>query len=124
MKVMVLTPYLPHARVGHGGGTAVRDVVRALARLHEVLVFSLLRPGEENRVADVRALGAEVVTAPFLDRAAAGGDRARLVAARTAAWMRSRRSGYPFYVEKYRSAALARALVSAADAFAPDAVQV
>ncbi len=23
MKVMVLSPYLPHARVGHGGGTAV-----------------------------------------------------------------------------------------------------
>ena len=27
MRIMVVTPYLPHRRVGHGGGTAVRDLI-------------------------------------------------------------------------------------------------
>ncbi|MFN2371782.1 MAG: glycosyltransferase family 4 protein [Candidatus Krumholzibacteriia bacterium] len=124
MKVMVLTPYLPHARVGHGGGTAVRGLVRTLSRRHRVLVVSLLRPGEADAVADVAALGAEVVTVPFADAGARGAARLALYAGRAAAWLRSRRSGYPLYVEKYRTAAVARQVVAATERFAPDAVQV
>ena len=123
MKVMVLTPYLPHARVGHGGGTAVRDLVRALARSHRVQVVSLLRPGEAGLEAEVEALGAGVVTIPFLDRGARGPDRLTLLASRGAAWWRSRRSGYPLYVQKYHTPALAGLVIAAAEAFAPDAIQ-
>ena len=124
MNVMVLTPYLPHARVGHGGGTAVRDLVRALARSHHVLVVSLLRPGEAGLETEVEALGAGVVTIPFLDRDARGADRLALLASRGAAWWRSRRSGYPLYVQKYHTPALAGRVLAAAEAFAPDAIQV
>ncbi|MBE0564342.1 MAG: hypothetical protein IH621_00140, partial [Krumholzibacteria bacterium] len=84
MKIMVLTPYLPHARVGHGGGTAVRDLVRALSRRHRVLVVSLLRPGEAAAVGEVEALGAEVTTIPFADRSVRGAGRLGLVTARGA----------------------------------------
>ena len=124
MNVMVLTPYLPHARVGHGGGTAVRDLVRALARSHEVLVVSLLRPGETGLETEVEALGARVVTIPFLDDGARGLDRLALLAARGGAWGRALRSGYPLYVQKYRTRAIARRVIAAAEAFAPDAIQV
>jgi glycosyltransferase involved in cell wall biosynthesis len=124
MRIMVLTPYLPHARVGHGGGTAVRDLVRSLARHHDVLVFALLRPGESGRVSDVRSLGVRVETAPFLDRNAGGKARPALIAARAAAWLRSRRSGFPVYVEKYRTVELAGRVLAAAESFAPDAIQI
>lgn len=123
MNVMVLTPYLPHARVGHGGGTAVRDLVRALARSHNVLVVSLLRPGEAGLEAEVEALGARVTAIPFVDDGARGLDRLSLLAARGAAWGRSLRSGYPLYVEKYRTRAIARQVIAAAKAFTPDAIQ-
>ncbi|HPF71164.1 MAG TPA: glycosyltransferase family 4 protein [Candidatus Krumholzibacteria bacterium] len=124
MNVMVLTPYLPHARVGHGGGTAVRDLVRALARSHRVRVVALMRPGEQARLDDVRALGAELNVIPYLDGTARGPELAALVAARGAAWVRSRRSGYPAYVQKYRTGDLARRVVAAARDFRPDAIQV
>jgi glycosyltransferase involved in cell wall biosynthesis len=124
MNVMVLPPPRPPAPGGHGGGTAVRDLVRTLARTHRVLLLSLLRPGEEAHLDDVRALGAEVGTIPFLDGTAAGADRASLLVDRGRAWIRSRRSGYPLYVEKYHTAAISRAVLAAAEDFAPDAIQV
>ncbi len=65
MRVLVLTPYLPHAKVGHGGGTAVRDLVRHLARDHEVLLVALVRPGEENLVDEVKELGVAIVMDDF-----------------------------------------------------------
>jgi glycosyltransferase involved in cell wall biosynthesis len=124
VRIVVLTPYLPHARVGHGGGTAVRDLVTHLARLHEVRVISLLRPGESDRLSDVTALGATVTPLVFLDEQVAARERARLAAQRGAAWFRSLRSGYPLYVEKYGSPRLARDVVRAVAEYAPDAVQV
>ncbi len=68
MKILILSPYLPHATVGHGGGSAVRDLITHLARQHEVLLLSLLRPGEEIKIAEVEALGVRVKGLPFSDR--------------------------------------------------------
>ena len=124
MKVMVVTPYLPHRRVGHGGGTAVRDLVTWLSRRHEVLVASLLRPGEEDLVDEVSELGARVATIPFRDAASRGRERLPLLADRAGAWLRSRRSGYPLYVEKYWSPGRSRTLRNMMREFAPDAVQI
>lgn len=124
MKVMVLTPYLPHRRVGHGGGTAVRDLVTWLARQHTVMVVSLVRPGEETLLGEVEELGAEVRGLPFIDQAASGPDRARLVLRRLSAAGRSVFSGYPFYMEKYADARLAGLVRQAVQDFQPDAVQI
>ena len=124
MKILVLTPYLPHRRVGHGGGTAVRDLVAYLTRRHEVLLVSLVRPGESELVGEVAELGAAVIAIPFADRRVRGLARAGLLNDRARAVGRSLVSGYPTYVEKYGSAVLARAVVDAARRFAPDAVQV
>jgi len=123
MRIMVVTPYLPHRRVGHGGGTAVRDLATWLARRHEVLVASLLRPGEENLSGEVAALGVQVETMPFRDARARGASRLFLASDRFRAWLRARRSGYPLYVEKYHSAATVRWLAGLVHDFAPDAIQ-
>jgi glycosyltransferase involved in cell wall biosynthesis len=124
MRVLVLTPYLPHRRVGHGGGTAVRDLLAWLARRHEVTAACLIRPGEADLVDDVRALGVAVEPLLFADRAAAGTARAPLLRDRAAAAGRALVSGYPFYVEKYWTPALAAHLRTVVDRCRPEVVQV
>jgi glycosyltransferase involved in cell wall biosynthesis len=121
---MVLSPYLPHRRVGHGGGTAVRGLVRHLARRHDVALVSLVRPGEDGLVPGVRELGAEVIPLPYRDRRSRGAGRLALAGQRARAWLRSRRSGYPYYVEKYWSRRLERQVLDAVATLRPDAVQV
>jgi glycosyltransferase involved in cell wall biosynthesis len=123
VKIMVVTPYLPHRRVGHGGGTAVRDLVTWLARRHEVLVASFERPGEDGLASEVAELGARVATWPFRDARTAGPARLLLAGDRLRALLRARRSGFPHYVEKYHSPAAERWLAGLVREFAPDAVQ-
>ncbi|MCP4292900.1 MAG: glycosyltransferase family 4 protein [bacterium] len=124
MKIMVLTPYLPHRRVGHGGGTAVRDLVKHLALNHEVLVASLIRPDEENLIEDVESLGVQVAKLPFLDTNSRGSDRLRLLANRVSANLRSLFSGFPAYVEKYWHKNTSQLLIKTITEFQPDAIQV
>ncbi len=124
MKIMVLTPYLPHSRVGHGGGTAVRDLVRHLARDHEVLLTAFLRPGEQARISEVEELGVRVAPLPFADQQARGLSRLRLLGGRMGSGLRSLRTGYPQYVEKYWSPTLSRRLRRLVEDFQPEAIQV
>ncbi len=124
MKVMVLTPYLPHRKVGHGGGTAVRDLVTWLARDHQVLVVSLLREGEGELLGEVRDLGVKVVGIPFRDRNTRGLSRLLLAADRGVAAAASLISGHPFYIRKYWSPSVARRIRDIVSEFDPDAVQV
>jgi len=120
----VLTPYLPHRRVGHGGGTAVRDLVGHLARRHEVLVVACVRPGEEDLMAEVEALGVRVSSLPFADRGARGLARLGLWGARAGSGLRSLRTGFPLYVEKYWSPGRRARLLRLVEDFSPDAVQI
>lgn len=124
MKILILTPYLPHRRVGHGGGTAVRDLVTGLAKRHEVRVASLVRPGEENLLGEVEELGVSVAPVFFRDQNTRGVARGKFLAGRAIAWGRSVLSGYPSYVEKYWSAELSRQVLAIAADFEPDAIQV
>ncbi len=124
MKILVLTPYLPHRRIGHGGGASVRDLVTWLAKKHEVMVAALVRPGEEDLIGEVEELGVSVAPVEFLDNEASGTARLALMAGRTLAWARSLQSGYPWYVEKYWSPDLSRQVLSIAEDFAPDAIQI
>jgi glycosyltransferase involved in cell wall biosynthesis len=124
MRVLIISPYLPHRSVGHGGGVSVRELTRHLARRHETHLLALLRPGDAGRIDEVAELGVQVHTIPFPDRSASGAHRLPLFVARARAWLRSRKSGYPYYVEKYHSPALSRAVVAVVDRLRPDVVQV
>ncbi len=124
MKVLLLTPYLPHSRVGHGGGTAVRNLVAELARLHDVRVLSLIRPGEATLVPEVESLGVGVTGIPFLDQKARGWRRVELLAHRLPAAGRALTGRYPYYVAKYGAPGLMRKIKAAVHAYAPDIVQV
>ena len=128
MKVMVISPYLPHARVGHGGGTAVRDLVTWLARDHQVLLAALQRPGEQGLEEEVTALAPEgrlqVIPVPFLDNMARGRQRALLVGKRLSAAGKAAVSGYPLYVTKYWSRPLRRRILDLVRDFQPDAIQI
>nr|MEE4268995.1 glycosyltransferase [Candidatus Krumholzibacteria bacterium] len=128
MKVMVLSPYLPHQRVGHGGGTAVRDLVKWLARSHEVLLVTFQRPGEECCVDDVRALDPtgrlQVAPIAFTDNMARGKRRVVLARSRVLAAGRAALTGYPYYVTKYYSRAISRQIRRLVQDFQPDAIQI
>lgn len=128
LKVMVFSPYLPHARVGHGGGTAVRDLVTWLVKKHEVMLVTMLRPGEENFVEEVRHLAPSdrlrVETIPYTDNMARGRRRFSLIRSRTLAAGRSVLSGYPYYVTKYYTRRNSQRLLELIQDFQPDAIQV
>jgi glycosyltransferase involved in cell wall biosynthesis len=124
VRIMVLSPYLPHRRIGHGGGTAVRAFVRHLSRRHDVTLLSLLRPNERELIPEAAELGCQVIPILFLDRQAQGSDRAGLIWDRAGAWRRSLCSGYPAYVQKYWSRSLSRRVIEAVAENRPDAVQI
>ncbi len=124
MKVLVLTPYLPHSRVGHGGGTAVRNLVKALSRLHRVDVVALVRPGEGALLDDVASLGVEVHGIPFVDRGARGYQRVALVTSRLQAAGRAVATRYPLFVAKYGQPSLLRAVAEAVRRIDPDVIQI
>ncbi len=124
MRILVLSPYLPHSDVGHGGGTAVRGLLTYLARHHDVTLASFLRPGEDDLVPEVEALGVQVASLPFLDQQARGMSRLGLLAARAWAAGRSLVSRYPYYVEKYWQPRLSHDLLSLTSRIRPDAIQI
>ncbi len=124
MKIMVFTPYLPHRRVGHGGGVAVRDLIIWLAKKHDLMVVALIRPGEAALVAEVRELGVEVLGIPFADSSVSGLNKIAFFSQRLAAFFRSLRSGYPLYVEKYNRKDLTDVVAKAVQEFQPDAIQI
>jgi len=125
VRILVVTPYLPHANVGHGGGTAVRQLVRALSGRHQVTVLSLKRASDPPGTDLDLGPGVRLETVMFRDRSARGvSDRIGLHLDRVrSAWLASRRR-HPHYVAKYRHAALMARACELVDELAPDVVQV
>jgi len=68
MRVLYVTPFVPHRRVGHGTATVASHVVEHLARRHavEVACFTF-RPEEEELAEELRGSGIPVTTLPFRD---------------------------------------------------------
>lgn len=60
MKILVVTPLLPHSKVLHAGGKAVYWTLLELAREHEVSLLTRLAPDEVGYEGDVEALCHEV----------------------------------------------------------------
>lgn len=60
MKILVVSPYFPHPRSGHGGGTYLYGVVSHLSRLHEVTLISFADKRERKLAEDLRNLSAQL----------------------------------------------------------------
>jgi len=124
VRILVLSPYLPHKNVGHGGGTAVRGLVKYLGQKHNVLLASLLRPGEQKCISDVEQLGIQVAPIPFTDTTSRGNQRASLLISRTSAACRAVASSFPYFVTKYWSRQISARVLDIARGFDPDAIQI
>jgi glycosyltransferase involved in cell wall biosynthesis len=124
MRVTVVSPYLPHPNIAHGGGVAVRGMLRWLAKRHTVTLVPLLRAGEDGLVdATAADLGAKVVPVPFRDARSRGPDFLRVGVSRLGALLRATALGTPYYIEKYASRATVRGVIEAVAASQPEAVQ-
>jgi len=124
MRWLVVSPYLPHARIGHGGGTAVLQVCQALARVHETSLLCFRRESEMGLESELEAAGVKVHTVGFRSDQARGASRLPLVVDRVGRVIAARRHGRPLMVEKYDRQEMHRALDECLGTFQPDVVQV
>ncbi len=115
MRVLLVSPYLPRHDIGHGGGIAMTRLVDGLAERCELTVAAFVRAGEEEAVEALRARCAAVHAVPFLSEHETGlSGRLRLVGSRLLAAGASLLSERPYFVEKYRQAAMRACLTELA----------
>ncbi len=125
MRMLIISPYLPHRHVGHGGGVAIRSMVRHLGQLHETTLISLERSGERGLATAIGAeLGVTVHTIPFLDAGTRGLPRLKLFAGRAAALCNGLAQGHPYYVAKYWSRRISETILEKVVAADPDVIHV
>lgn len=48
MKLLLVSPYLPHPRIGHGGGLVIHNLLRHLGARHRITLLCFLRTAEES----------------------------------------------------------------------------
>ncbi len=104
MRILVLSPYLPHHRIGHGGGISTYKMLVYMAAHHDVTCLCFRRSGEESFAEDLTSRGVRVVPVDFRSDHDSGLDRVALIADRLRCLARSWRSGWPLEVEKYARA--------------------
>jgi glycosyltransferase involved in cell wall biosynthesis len=124
MRWLVISPYLPHPEIGHGGGTAVLQLCCELARHHEVTLLCFQREDEAGRERWLQGQGVEVRALPWRSDQARGLARIGLIADRARVLLAQQRHDRPFMVEKYDRAELRRAVDRLLDERSFDVVQV
>lgn len=124
MRWLVVSPYLPHPAIGHGGGTAVLQLCRALARRHETTLLCYRREDETGLEAHLEGHGVRVHTVDLRSDRASGFARIPLVIDRLACTLRSRLRHRPLMVEKYDRAAMHQRLHQLVREIRPHAIQV
>lgn len=124
MRWLVVSPYLPHPRIGHGGGVCVYQLCRTLAVEHEVALLCFRRAGEEGLERHLEEQGVGVHTVDFLSERDRGGARVALLADRMRCHWRAWRDGEPYMVTKYRRRAMFERLAELQTDFTPDVVQI
>jgi glycosyltransferase involved in cell wall biosynthesis len=125
MRLLLVSPYLPHRAVGHGGGMATYGLAIALARHHQVTLLCFQRSHESaSLAADLAGFGVRVETVSFRSGADRGPARLRLVLDRAACALRAVANGRPYLVERYTRATMGRRLLQLLQELRPHAVQV
>ena len=124
MRWLVVSPYLPHPGIGHGGGTAVLQLCRALAARHETTLLCFRREDEAGLEADLIEHGVRVETVGLRSDRARGLPRVGLIADRAACALRAATKARPLMAEKYDRSAMHARLEALIAEIRPDAVQV
>ena len=125
MKLLFVSPYLPHPLSGHGTGVFVHGLLRELSPRHQVTLLSFVSKEELGFIPDLRKLSIEVITVP----------RGRgtqknllwnfyLITIRAVQMLRSIIKWEPFYVSKYYHPRMAKQVESLTSRGAFDIVQL
>ena len=123
MRVLIVSPYLPHAQVGHGGGISTYHFALELARRQEVEVLCFARHGETAHAADLAAAGIRLTTVALRSPRDPRWTWPLLVADRTVCWLLAWLRREPPMVAKYRRRRMRQTLLRTVERFQPDVVQ-
>lgn len=111
LKILIVTPYLPHLRIGMAGGLLVRDMIKYLARKHHVSLLSMISQGEDKYVPELEQICDRVETVKFLRLYDTNFmEKVALLWDRAVKLTRSLLSTNPYIVKKYWSRKLANIL--------------
>src|SRR6266404_2985718 len=64
MKILIVSPYLPHPFSGHGAGVFIYNFILHISRTHEVALISFCDKRERVLAADLKQLPIELHIVP------------------------------------------------------------
>lgn len=125
MRVLIVSPYVPHPLSGHGGGVYLYDLIRHLSTVHELTLISFADEHERTFVPDLSTLLKEVHIVPRLKGPVRDiGTAVRLAGIRGLQFIRSIVAWEPFVASKFRSRTMARTIREVTSSRHFDIVQI
>ncbi|MBP1658112.1 MAG: glycosyl transferase group 1 [Bacteroidetes bacterium] len=111
MKILIVSPYVPHPLAGHGGGVYIYDMIRHLSTVHELTLISFADEHERRFLPDLSPLLTDMHIVPRLKGPVRNiGTAVRLAGIRGLQFVRSIVAWEPFIASKFRSRAMARTI--------------
>lgn len=125
MKILLVSPYLPHPLAGHGGGVYLHEMLKRLSTLHAVTLISFADRREMALAGDLSGLDLTIHLiprrkGPFRSHA----DALFLLTTRVFQLARSIVLWEPYVVSKFRSRRMSRLIRSVTSADRYDIVQI
>jgi polysaccharide biosynthesis protein PslH len=107
VNILLITPYVPHHRSGHGGGLLVYELVHLLQSKCSITVATFVTPEEEPLLLDLQQQGVRIFAVPRQrGKPSKIIDLVRLIVVRFRALMKVVVTGVPYQVAKYDNAAM------------------
>jgi len=109
MKILIVSPYLPHPRSGHGTGDVMHGLLRHISRRHEITLISFCDKRELALAADLKELPIRFHAVPRRKGVQENvWSNLSLVATRLLQFCRSLVLWQPYYMGKYYHPRMAR----------------
>jgi glycosyltransferase involved in cell wall biosynthesis len=124
MRILVISPYLPHPQSGHGTGVFMHGLLQRLTARHDVTLVSFCDQKELMLAEDLKTLPMKLHTIPR-NKGSHGNLilNFHLAIVRTLQFLRSIVLWQPYYVSKWRHSRLARLISHLTDTNDYDIVQ-
>ncbi|TAK55022.1 MAG: hypothetical protein EPO24_12585, partial [Bacteroidetes bacterium] len=125
MKILIVTPYIPHPLAGHGGSEYVYGLVKYLSSNNKVTVILFLDSFEEGLVKDLKQFPVSFLFVRRMKGKQKGLlGNIQLIVLRLFQFFRSLLLWQPYYVSKYWDSEMARMIESETTRTQYDAVQI